>query len=133
MPPSALATARAFVDAINRHDVGALGNLMSGDHRFIDSLGAVYQGKDTMRGGWESYFRMVPDYALDVRETFCEGSVVVMLGSARGTYVKDGPLLAQNAWETPAAFRAEIRGDQVTEWRVYADNEPLRQRVAASK
>jgi ketosteroid isomerase-like protein len=121
----------AFVDAINRHDVPALCALMSEGHRFIDSLGAVVQGKATMRAGWEGYFRMVPDYHLDVRETFCEGAVVVMLGIASGTYAKDGALEPQNRWETPAALRAEVHDGLVTEWRVYADNEPLRKRMAA--
>jgi ketosteroid isomerase-like protein len=133
MPQPALVTARAFVDAINRHDLEALCGLMSEEHRFVDSLGAVFQGRDSLRAGWESYLRMVPDYALDVRETFCEGMVVVMLGIARGTYVKDRALLPENRWQTPAAFRAEIGDGRVIEWRVYADNEPFRQRIAANK
>jgi ketosteroid isomerase-like protein len=124
------AVAEAFVAAINRHDVQALCTLMSEGHRFIDSLGAVVQGKETMRAGWQGYFRMVPDYRLSVRETFCDGAVVVMLGIASGTYVKDGSLEPHNRWETPAALRAEVHDGRVSEWRVYADNEPLRKRMA---
>jgi ketosteroid isomerase-like protein len=128
---SSRATAKAFVDAINRHDVDALYALMSEGHRFSDSLGAVFEGRDALRAGWESYFRMVPDYVLTVRETFCDGAVVVMLGTASGTYAKEGVLEPANRWETPAALRAEVHGGRVTEWRVYADNEPLRKRMAA--
>lgn len=131
MAQSLLTIARAFVDAINRHDVDALGGLMSDRHRFIDSLGAVFEGREAMRAGWEAYFRLVPDYVLTVNETFCDGAVVVMLGRASGTYVKDGSLLPENRWETPAALRAEIQDGRVSEWRVYADNEPLRRRMAA--
>jgi ketosteroid isomerase-like protein len=132
MAPAPLATAQAFVDAINRHDVDAICALMSEAHRFIDSLGAAFEGKEALRAGWEAYFRTVPDYVLKVRETFCDGAVVVMLASAHGTYVKDdGPMLPQNRWQTPAALRAQVRDGRVTEWRVYADNEPLRKRMAA--
>jgi hypothetical protein len=69
---------------------------------------------------------MVPDYSIVVEETFWDGPVVVMLGKARGTYSTDGELKAENRWETPAAWRAVVEGGLVAEWRVYADNEPMR-------
>jgi hypothetical protein len=69
---------------------------------------------------------MVPDYSIIVEEIFCDGPVVVMLGKARGTYSTDGELKAENRWETPAAWRAVVEGGLVAEWRVYADNEPMR-------
>jgi hypothetical protein len=31
----------------------------------------------------------------------------------------------ENRWKTSAALRAEIEDGVITEWRVYADNEPL--------
>jgi hypothetical protein len=54
-----------------------------------------------------------------------------MLGVARGTYSPDGQLRAENRWETPAAWRALVEygpaeDGLVAEWRVYADNEPMR-------
>jgi hypothetical protein len=86
-----------------------------------------------MRDGWAAYFRMVPDYTVTVDETFSEGSIVVLLGWARGTYVKErGQVLPENTWQTPAAWRAQIRDEKVAEWRVYADNEPIRQFMAKS-
>jgi ketosteroid isomerase-like protein len=132
MTPSSRATAAAFVEAINRHDVDALYALMSDGHRFIDSLGAIFDGREAMRAGWAAYFRMVPDYVLTVRETLCDGAVVVMLGTASGTYAKDGSRESANRWEIPAALRAEVHDGRVTEWQVYADNEPLRRRMAAN-
>jgi ketosteroid isomerase-like protein len=41
--------AKQFVAAINAHDVERLAALMTSDHRFIDSLGAVIQGRDSTR------------------------------------------------------------------------------------
>jgi ketosteroid isomerase-like protein len=105
---------------------------MAAEHRFIDSLGTVFEGRDKVLAGWAAYFRLVPDYAIAVDKTLCDGPVVVMLGVARGTYAPDGQLRKENQWETPAAFRAFIEDGKVAEWRVYADNEPIRQKMRAS-
>jgi limonene-1,2-epoxide hydrolase len=159
MSDSAEVVARAFVAAINRQDVEGLAGLMTPEHRFVDSLGGVTEGREKMRAGWVGYFRMVPDFSIVVEETFCDGPVVVMLGKARGTYYHpsdedlspgtpvncpdDGSLprspnardlghpelKAENRWETPAAWRALVEGGLVAEWRVYADNEPMRERM----
>ena len=136
--------AQAFVRAINRQDVEALAALMTLEHRFVDSLGNVAEGREKMRAAWVGYFRMVPDYTIEVEETFCDGLVVVMLGVARGTYCPDSEshlkspnardqghpeLQVENRWETPAALRAVVEDGLVAEWRVYADNEPIRERI----
>ncbi len=122
--------AEAFIRAINRQDVDALAELMTEQHRFIDSMGKVYEGREAMRQGWAKYFQMVPDYTVAVDETLCDGPVVVMLGVAEGTYTPHGQLKPENHWTTPTAFRAFIEDGKVAEWRVYCDNEPIRQRMA---
>jgi ketosteroid isomerase-like protein len=119
-------TALLFVDAINDGYLDAITALMTEDHKFIDSLGQIVQGREAMRRGWQGYFRIVPDYVLKVDEIFPSGNIVVLLGTASGTYSTDGELLARNHWRTPAAWRAIIRDNKVAEWRVYADNEPIR-------
>ena len=126
MKETAECMARAFVAAINRQDVEGLAALMTAEHRFVDSLGNVVEGRETMRGAWVGYFRMVPDYSLAVEEVFGDGAVVVMVGVAGGTYAPDGVLKAENRWATPAVVRALVEGGLVAEWRVYADNEPMR-------
>ncbi len=122
--PTAVAT--AFVRAINRQDTDALCGLMSADHQFIDSMGKAVTGRDAMRAGWAAYFRMAPDYSLAVEEMLADGPVVVMLGVASGTYTTDGRLKPENRWQTPLAVRAQIADGLVEQWRVYADNEPIR-------
>jgi hypothetical protein len=84
-------------------------------------------GREQMTKGWQAYFAMVPDYTITIDETFADGSVVVLLGLAQGTYATGGQLQPENKWQTPAAWRAVVRGSLVAEWRVYADNEPIRQ------
>ncbi len=127
---SALEVALRFVDGINAHDIDGLVALLAPSHRFVDSLGGEAVGRETLRDGWRQYFRMVPDYKIEVARTFAEGPDVVLLGAAHGTYTMDGSLDAKNAWSTPAAWRARIRDELITEWQVYADNEPLRRCMA---
>ena len=130
MAESAKLIAIAFVRAINRQNVEALADLMTEDHRFIDALDNQFEGREKMRAGWDAYFRMVPDYTIAVEETFCDGPVVVMLGRVRGTYSPDGSIKEENRWQAPAALRAIIKENKVAEWRVYCDNEPMRQLMA---
>ncbi len=131
MTGSAESVAHAFAQAISRQEVAALAELMTPDHRFIDSLGNVVEGREKMRAGWAGYFRMVPDYTVTIEETYSDGAVVVMLGFAHGTYAPDGKLRDENRWRTAAALRAVIDDGKVAEWRVYADNEPIRRLMAA--
>jgi len=125
--------ALAFVDAINRQSTADLIRLTSKNHVFVDSLGVVIEGRERMEQGWAAYFRMVPDYTLLIDETYTYGPVVVMLGTARGTYTKDGKMFPENKWQTPSAWRATVQNGQVTEWRVYADNEPIRRLMGAQR
>ncbi len=116
-----------FVDRINRRDVDLLCELMTDDHRFIDSDGTlILSHRESMRGGWRGYYEMVPDYRIDIEETIDSGNVVVLLGIASGTFAVDGELVPENRWKTPAAWKAVVRDDRVAEWRIWADPEPIR-------
>ncbi len=64
---------------------------------------------------------MVPDYA---------PAIVLLLGMTQGTHAQGGKLSPSNAWKTPIAIRAQVEGGLIAEWRVFADNEPLRKLVA---
>jgi len=143
--------AHQFVRAINRQDVSALADLLTSEHRLIDSLGNVVVGQHEARRGWAGYFAIVPDYSITVLETYSAGPVVIMLGTAKGTFAPPAPppdelsylpaalpklrpapvpeLNPEFAWKTPAAFRVLVQGGRVAEWRVYADNEPIREQM----
>jgi len=116
-----------FVAAINKHSVKAMSELMADNHRFIDTDGAEVEGRIPMKQGWISYFEMVPDYKITVTETFKSGNRVMLLGEASGTFTTYKMLKPENAWKTPAAWRAVVDNGKVTEWQVYADNKPLRE------
>lgn len=122
-------TVQRFVDQINAHDVEGLSVLLTPDHRFIDSLGSVIVDRETMRQGWREYFQMVPDYHIEITHSFTDGVEVALLGSAGGTYARDKQMKPADAWQTPAAWHAVVRDGLIAEWQVYADNEPIRQRM----
>jgi ketosteroid isomerase-like protein len=122
--------ARNFVEKINAHDTEGLLSLMTLDHVFIDSLGNKVE-RPAIESGWREYFRMVPDYWVVIDQLVSlGGSVLVLFGKAGGTYTPErGQMRSENKWETPAAWRAVVRGGQVSEWRIYSDNEPIRERM----
>lgn len=119
MGASAVAVVRAFIERINAHDVEGLTACLSPDHRFIDSLGTVFGGRETLRHGWHAYFALVNDYHVSVHELAELPWGVLLVGEAAGR--SNGV-----AWTVPTAWRAVVRNGQVAEWQVYADNEPLR-------
>jgi hypothetical protein len=124
--------AKQFVAAINEHDVERLAALVTSDHRFIDSLGAVIQGRDSTREGWKFYFAMVPDYHLEVSGCFsaaADKDETMLVGTASGSYWSNGIKQPNSEWSTPAALRAVVRDGQIAEWQVYADNEPIREQM----
>jgi len=105
---------------------------MTPDHLFVDSLGIEVPGREPMREGWRAYFAMVPDYHITVRDHLESVPVVALFGRAGGTYVPDGRIVTEYRWETPAAWKAVVRDGLIAEWRVYADNEPMRRLMASS-
>lgn len=122
----------AFVRALNRQHIERMLALMSPSHRLVDSMGNLVEGLERMRAGWAGYFKMVPDYTLAIEETYASGSVVILLGMAQGTYTRTGQLTAENRWHTPIALRAFVEDGLIAEWKVYADNEPMRRLMTMS-
>jgi ketosteroid isomerase-like protein len=120
----------AFLRALNRQDVDGMCALMSPGHRLVDSMGTLIEGREKMRAGWPAYFKMVPDYTLAIEETYVNGPVVLLFGQAQGTYTKTGKLDPENRWHTPIALRAFVEDGLIAEWRIYADNEPIRKLMA---
>ena len=116
---TAAAVVKAFIERINEHDVDGIAAALSPNHRFTDSLGTVFTGREALRKGWRGYFALVADYRITVSELLEGPSFVLLVGEAGG---RSGG----ESWKVPAAWRAVVHDGQVAEWQVYADNEPLR-------
>ena len=104
---------------------------MSPAYVFIDSMGEQFPYA-TARAAWKQYFMMVPDYWIRSDELFTSGDVVLVFGRAGGTLaLPRGEMRSENSWETPAAWRAVVREGKLVEWRVYCDNERIREKMRA--
>lgn len=119
-----------FVEAINDHDVDRVLAMMTDDHVFVDSGGNAIEGKNRQRTPWQRYFEMFPDYHVTVRNVLQENDVVGVFGLATGTLASAGEISYDRSWKLTAAWRAELQGDRIARWQVYADNEPIRRIMA---
>jgi ketosteroid isomerase-like protein len=123
----------AFVARINSHDLVRLGEMMTDDHLFIDPLDNRLGGREAILAAWGQYFAMVPDYWIRLEAISSSQQTVAAFGRAGGTYAPTGVAASDNHWEVPAAWRAEIQGDRVASWQVYADNLPMRRLIGVEK
>lgn len=121
-----VAIASSFVDAINAQRLDRISQLLTADHVFVEADGSELVGRDRVREAWAEYFKLVPDYRIDVEDTFCRGQTVVFLGMASGTFARAGALDPQNHWLLPAAWRVVVEGERISRWQLYVDSEPLR-------
>lgn len=121
-----LEVAMDFIKRINSGNVDAICDLMTDGHIFQDALGDRFIGREKMRQGWGTYFKIVAQYQIHADEFFQTDERLAIFGSASGIYAGNGPASPDNFWEVPAAWRAVISDGRVAEWRVYADNQPLR-------
>ncbi len=118
-----------FVEKINAHDLHGITEMMSSDHAFVDSLGTKTT-RPAIDSGWAQYFTMVPDYWIRIDRTIVDGDDLILFGVAGGTYVPSmTEMKKENKWETPAVWVARARNEKISEWRVYADNEPIREKM----
>jgi ketosteroid isomerase-like protein len=107
-----------WLAAINLHDVDGLTALMADDLLFVDSLGNRVNGAATMKGGWQAYFAMCPDYWVRADTVVADGNTLLLTGDAGGTI--DGV-----AWKIPSAWKAVVSNGRLREWHVFADNKPV--------
>ena len=117
---------RRFIDAIHRNCLTKLAQLLAPEHCFVDSLGHEINGREHVLAAWRGYLAMVPDYRLDVQAQLFGGGMVALFGRASGSLVLDGVAVPDSAWSMPVAVRACAADGLLTEWQVYADNEPVR-------
>ena len=74
--------ALAFIDAINSDDPEKIIQLITEDHKFIDSHGNEFSGKKNMLDIWKAYFELFPDYKINIGQIFEKGFEVAMFGLA---------------------------------------------------
>src|SRR5215510_7984236 len=103
----------AFNARITARDLDGLASLMSEDHRFVDTAGAVISGKPACIDAWRGFFSAFPDYRNIFERTQATGNVVAICGHS---VCSDARLAG------PVLWRADLRPPLVHEWRVLLDN-----------
>lgn len=119
------AVVEALVAAINGGRAEWVANAMRLDGVFVDSLGRRTEGRQALTDGWRAYFRLFPDYRIEVDAILTDGQEALLHGRARATLHRDGHAVEGGAWEIPAAWRAVSDGRRVALWQVYADSKPV--------
>jgi uncharacterized protein (TIGR02246 family) len=112
-----------FNEMINARDLAGLAELMSDDHRFVDTTGHVVAGKSACLAAWRGFFAAYPTYR-NVFESVREDDDTVTV--AGHSTCSDDPGLAG-----PALWTAHVRDSLVAEWRVYDDTPEVRRRLGA--
>lgn len=120
-----LKTAITFFERINEHDVEGLCELMTEDHKFVDSMGTIVFGKDEMKKAWQGFFDWFPDYHVTSLNTLLTDDTVGFFGTAKGTFNSDD-FTEENKFEVPASWRAKVKDNLIAEWQAIADNESVR-------
>lgn len=117
MSPEAERVVRAFIDAIDAHDVEAVAALMAKEHVFVGAYGDEVRGRSSMKSVWRGYFARFPDYRIEVTEILSCGDRMgggFAGGSCRGEM--------RRRWMLPAAWRAVVEDYKIKVWQVYCDS-----------
>jgi ketosteroid isomerase-like protein len=114
--------AHGFIAAINARDPRVMARLMTENHTFIDSVGTVVSGRDTMLASWQAYWTLLPDYRIRIDTVVREGRVVAIFGGWSATYAGRRGRVQANAVGGPAAWKAIVTGGRIEVWQVYADH-----------
>jgi ketosteroid isomerase-like protein/predicted enzyme related to lactoylglutathione lyase len=110
-------TVRTFADAINAHDISRIAALLTNDHLFIDASGTELKGTEKITSGWDGYFKLFPDYHININELFIDGDTVAAFGFAEGS----DKGIKENHWRLPVSWKAVVHNKKIKLWQVYAD------------
>jgi len=111
----------SFIQAINDHNVDKIYSLMSEDHIFIDGYGDKHIGKTGMKEGWHQYYKIFPDYKVEITDVLENDSIIGLFGYASATYKNIKDERKSNFWRTTAAWKAKVEDKKIKYWQVFCD------------
>jgi hypothetical protein len=114
-------TVSCFIEAINCQNIDSIFSLMTDDHKFVDANGNEVVGNEKMKIAWTGYFRLFPDYTIEVADVVINDNIVAVFGFASGTYKGIRLDNNENYWRLPAAWKAIVDNGKIKLWQVYAD------------
>jgi ketosteroid isomerase-like protein len=99
----------SFNDCINRRDLDGLTALMTDDHVFEDSAGAVVVGRAACTEAWREFFGAFSDYRNVFASVAADGDTVAVTGRSE---------CSEPALAGPARWTATVRDGKVARWQV---------------
>lgn len=112
-----------FNECVNRRDIDGLADLMTEDHRFVDTEAHTVSGKQACLDAWRGFFALFPDYRNVFTSLTEREDMVVVVGYSE---------CADPALSGPALWTVIIRNGMVAEWRVHEDTPETRARLGKS-
>lgn len=109
------ATAQRFVEAVNAHDLNALGQLMTDDFAYIDSWREGIVGRDKALAAVGVLFATDPEFGIDVERSSFRDPHVLMSGTVSSIQFGD---------KRRAVWRALCEGNCLAEWQSWAEGGP---------
>ena len=79
---------------------------MADDYTFVDAHGNEMGGKMKVKAAWEAYLKFSPDYRIEVSDMLSSGEIIVVIGSAGGTFKEKKTDNNKSYWRLPAACKA---------------------------
>jgi len=110
-----------FIRAINAADVEKMCSLMTEHHVFTDSQNNKVIGRDAMKQAWIEYYKLFPDYHIEVNDVLEKHDIIVVTGYAGATYKNLRHEDKDNSWIVPACFKAIVADGKIELWQVFAD------------
>lgn len=110
-----------FIRAINAADVDSISFLLTEDHAFVDSQNNKVIGKEAMTEAWKAFYKVFPDYHIEVNETLAKEDIVMVTGFASGTYKNLKHEDIDTSWIVPACFKAILKDGKIELWQIFAD------------
>ncbi len=111
-----------YIKAINESEIDKLYSLMASNYIFIDAHDNRVSGRDAMKQSWIEYFKMFPDYLIEIDEIMEEDTLFAVFGYASGTYKNLKDENNSNYFRAPAAWKVVVEDGLIKHWQVYADN-----------
>ena len=110
-----------FIDAINNHDLEAMLELMSVDHKFVNAPGTEITGRENVKTAWKNYFNYFPDYTIEIDKLVHHNDTIAAFGFSSGTFNSVTKAEKETNWKIPTAWKIVVDEEKIKHWQVFAD------------
>jgi hypothetical protein len=74
-----------------------------------------------MKQAWIDFYKLFPDYNIEINEVVTKNDIVIVTGFSSGTYKNLKDEDKDNSWIVPAAWKAALKDGKIKLWQIFAD------------